>query len=89
MQVFRIAYCQKVRLSTISESQRVCEEFAQAIKDNFPELQKKVKIHLILHLTQSMTDFGPTSAFNTERYNIITLKFCWFYFHSSIIMLKS
>ena len=31
------------------------------------ELKRKVKIHLILHLTQSMTDFGPISALNTER----------------------
>ena len=33
------------------------------------ELLKKVKIHLNLHLTQNMADFGHTSTFNTERYS--------------------
>lgn len=46
----------------------MCEEFVSLIKQHFPHLQKKVKIHLLLHLTGNMVDFGPTSSFNTERY---------------------
>ena len=68
MQVFRIAYCQHFKLSKVDETHRVCEEFVCSIKDHFPELQKKVKINLMLHLTQSMVDNGPMSTFNTERY---------------------
>lgn len=29
---------------------------------------KKQKVHLILHLVECMEQFGPTSAFNSERY---------------------
>lgn len=68
VQVFRIAYCQKLMLSTLSERQRTCENFVKTALETFPELKQKVKIHLFLHLTQSMADFGPTSSFNTERY---------------------
>ena len=28
--------------------------------------EKKVKVHMILHLPENVKDFGPTSAFNTE-----------------------
>lgn len=35
----------------------------------------KVKIHLLLHLVDNMVDFGPTSAFNTERYMYIQLSY--------------
>ena len=34
----------------------MCADFVQAVKNHFPEFQKKVKIHLLLHLTQSMID---------------------------------
>ena len=69
-QVFRVAYCQIFSLSRRDECQRVCEEFVSSIKEHFPHLQKKVKIHLLLHLTDNMVDFGPTSSFNTERYSV-------------------
>ena len=59
--------------TTASKSiyQQICQDFVSIIKQNSPELPKKVKIHLLLHLVQSMSDFGPTSAFNTERYNAV------------------
>ena len=69
-QVFRIAYCQRLRLSKIDEARKACKDFVDLVRDCFPQLQKKVKIHLILHLTESMIDLGPTSTFNTERYAI-------------------
>ena len=67
LQVFKIAYCQLYKLGKEEEHQSICEEFVQSIKEHCPELQKKAKIHLLLHLTENMVDFGPTSAFNTER----------------------
>ena len=67
LQVFKIAYCQLFKLGKEEEYQSICEAFVQSIKEHSPELQKKAKIHLLLHLTENMFDFGPTSAFNTER----------------------
>lgn len=32
------------------------------------ELLQKSKVHLLLHLVECMMEFGPTAAFNTERY---------------------
>ena len=48
MQVFRIAYCQKFLLSKVDEIHSIFEEFVHYFNDHFPELQKKVKIHLML-----------------------------------------
>lgn len=73
LQVFRIAYCQKLRLSTITETQHICNEFVQTVKENAPELLKKVKVHLILHLPQSMADFGPTSVIITLFFILCSL----------------
>ena len=68
LQVFKIAYCQHFRLHSQEEVQQTCKELVSAVKQHTPELLKKVKIHLLLHLGDCITDFGPTSAFNTERY---------------------
>ena len=65
-QVFKIAYCQSFSLSSKEEVQKICEKFVCAVKQHTPEFVNKVKIHLLLHLTDSICDFGPTSAFNTE-----------------------
>lgn len=62
-----MSYCDNFWESNESKCKEICKEFVQAIKDNFPEYAKKVKIHLILHLVDCMISFGPTSAFNTER----------------------
>ena len=39
----------------------------QAVKVHQPDLLARVMVHLLLHLVDSMIDFGPSSAFNTER----------------------
>lgn len=72
-QVFRVTYCQKFSLSSRDEYQRVCEGFVSSVKEHFPHLQKKVKIHRLLHLIDNIVDFGPTSSFNTERYACLSL----------------
>ena len=71
LQVFRIAYCQSYRHSAMHENQQVCINFMHAVKEAFPELQKKVKVHLFLHLAQDMRDFGPTSTFSAGRYGYV------------------
>ena len=43
------------------------------LSNSMPLSYKKVKIHL-LHLTDSIIDFGPTSAFNTERYKSFSVQ---------------
>lgn len=37
---------------------------------------KKPKVHLMLHLVECMKEFGPTSAFNSERYADSLLFLC-------------
>ena len=48
--------------------ERECKDFVAATYAFKPELLQKPKFHLLLHLPQSMEDFGPAMAFNTERY---------------------
>ena len=42
-----------------------------AITEHLPEFKQKLKVHLMLHLVDDIIDFGPTSAFNTERFGIM------------------
>eukprot|EP00731_Ephydatia_muelleri_P031396 Em0022g910a len=49
--VFRIAYCGTLRTSMLDAYQGTCDAFVQAIKEHNPTLR----------------EFGPTSAYNTER----------------------
>ena len=48
--------------------QGTCDAFVQAIKEHNPSMLKKKKVHLVLHLPAALREFGPTSAYNTERY---------------------
>ena len=59
----------------IIEYRRLCIEFVQAVKEAYPEMLAKQKIHLFLHLADNMADFGPSSAFNTERYSKVNMQF--------------
>ena len=69
IQVFRIAYCGTLRTSMLDAYQGTCDAFVQAIKEHNPSmLKKKKKVHLVLHLQAALREFGPTSAYNTERY---------------------
>ena len=67
IQVFKLAYCQPFMQANYDEYKEVCEKFVGAVHEHCPELRKKVKVHMILHLPENVKDFGPTSAFNTER----------------------
>ena len=63
IQVFIIAYAKKFSQSRYREWKRITYEFVTAITRYKPELLKKQKIHLLLHLVDNMQEFGPTSAF--------------------------
>ena len=62
-----MAYCTLFSERDHDKCKEICQDFVDAIIANFPALTKKVKIHLLLHLPDCMLDFGPTSAYNTER----------------------
>ena len=49
------------------------KEFVKLLKVHMPDMLNKPKIHLLLHLSNSMEEFGPASCFNTERLQTITL----------------
>ncbi|KAL5515195.1 hypothetical protein EMCRGX_G000326 [Ephydatia muelleri] len=66
--VFHIAYCEYFSLSIRDEWQELCQEFVSNVKLYMPAMLHKQKIHLILHLTECMEQFGPSSVFNAERF---------------------
>ena len=50
-------------------SGRVCaKEFVDAVKHHMLHLLQRRKTHIRLYLIQCMNEFGPSSAFNAERY---------------------
>ena len=71
MQVFKIVYCLPFQPDKSSENRSTIENFVKSAAVVYPEHAKKVKFHLLLHLTDNMLDFGHPSCFNTERYMYI------------------
>lgn len=65
-QVFRVAYCLPFSEDDVEDYQMVCRAFVDAVKQHLPHILKKQK--LLLHLVDCMKNYGPCSAFNTERY---------------------
>lgn len=63
-----MSYCDSFVASKMSHYWEICQSFIDAVKEGCPEMLKKPKIHLLLHLPDNMHDFGPTAAYNTERY---------------------
>ena len=67
-QVFRIAYCEYYNPEEKHNYEVICQDFVSKVCRVYPSFSQKPKVHLLLHLVQCMEWFGPTSAFNTERY---------------------
>eukprot|EP00731_Ephydatia_muelleri_P000135 Em0001g135a len=65
---FKIAYCDFFKPILLDEWKRVCQGFVSAAKQHMPSLLEKQKMHLILHLVDSMVKFGRCSAFSAERF---------------------
>ena len=76
-----MAYCHDYYPDKHSEYVQLCEDFVAAVHQHDPALLRKQKIHLILHLPESMRKYGPTATFNTERYTnsvlLITVLLCF------------
>lgn len=64
-----MAYCKDFHPDDIDEVDKVTKEFVESVRAYNGTLLNKVKFHLLLHLPQNMLDFGPTAAYNAERYN--------------------
>ena len=46
----------------------VCTQFVDTVSQCQPDMLRKQKVHMVLHLVDCMEEFGPTSSFNSERY---------------------
>ena len=66
VKVFRLLYCSPGYRYEI-DIKLYCHEFVEAVKSHDSTLLNKQKFHLFLHLHDSIIDFGPQSAYNTER----------------------
>ena len=62
-----MTYCSFYNPASEAQYRQICHNFVDAIRDHMPEMLQKPKIHLMLHIVDNMKDFGPTSAYNTER----------------------
>lgn len=66
-QVFKIAYCCYLSMEDLEQAVEVCEGFVKAVKAYDPHLLNRPKFHLLLHLPQSIKEFGRTASFSSER----------------------
>eukprot|EP00731_Ephydatia_muelleri_P012809 Em0007g119a len=65
--VFAIAYAKSYNRHLKEQWKSVCQNFIDSIKVHFPNLLRRPKMHLILHLIECLEQYGPTSAFSAER----------------------
>lgn len=68
LKIFMISYCNFYDPGKATEWKAICKTFVDTVSCYKPHMMKKQKIHLMLHLIDCMEQFGPTSAFNSERY---------------------
>ena len=52
----------------------MCTQFVDTVSQCQPDMLRKQKVHMVLHLVDCMEEFGPTSALNSERYNTNIVK---------------
>ena len=69
-QVFRIAYCITFFPEEAAIHHHTCSKFVSIVLRSMPEIGRRLKIHLLLHLVDNILEFGPPSSFSTERYNL-------------------
>jgi hypothetical protein len=60
--VFRLAYCVSFSPNEEEQWRTVCNDFVKATSEYMPAYSKRLKTHLILHLVDSIIDFGPTQC---------------------------
>ena len=67
LQVFCICYSESVTKSGHQGRLQKIEQFLHCVQSVAPEMLKKLKVHLLLHLPENILDFGPPANYNTER----------------------
>lgn len=68
LQVFCVCYSDTLAKSGHADRvHTVQHHFLDCVQNAAPEMLKKMKIHLLLHLPDNILDFGPTANYNTER----------------------
>ena len=68
-----MAYCVQYDPHKREECEEVCQLFVRNVCRVYPGYAIKPKIHLLLHLPEALENFGPTAAYNTERYTLIKI----------------
>ncbi len=63
-----MTYCLPLTHQLLDDLPSVLQEFVTTITRYSPEYSKRLKVHILLHLSDDMKQFGPASLFNTERY---------------------
>ena len=71
-----ICYCRPYCPDDYQQCKVICQKFVDKVEELQPAVLNMSKIHLLLHLADNLSEFGPTSAYNTERY-IIRLGHCF------------
>lgn len=69
-QIFHMAYSGSFQTELTDGYKETCHSFVEGIKECYPALLQKLKVHLLLHLVDCMVQYGPAVCFNTERYGI-------------------
>ena len=65
--VFIMCYSGHYDITKKTQCQALCYDFVRKATSVFPELKRKLKIHLFLHLPECLEKFGPTSCYSAER----------------------
>ena len=68
-QVFQLCYCDYYEPDCEEEWRAMCKDFVDSVTTAYPGLSRKQKIHLFIHVVDSIKAFGPTSSYCTKRYN--------------------
>ena len=62
-----LSACLTLTKSGHTERLQNVQHFIDCVQTSAPEMLKKLKVHLLLHLPGNIMDFGPTANDNTER----------------------
>ena len=69
--MFKFVYCDTFLPEMVDVYKSQCLAFTHAVERNCPELRRKLKIHILLHLPDDMLQFGP--SFNIQHRKVVTL----------------
>ena len=62
--------CVNFRLDHADQYRELCCQFVSSTAEYMPFYSKRLKTHLVLHLVESIIEFGPIQYYNIERFLI-------------------